>query len=180
MCTLDKELMILENQNLIYGVLKKYNRVHDEDLFQVGAIGLIKAVNSFDESRKVSFSSFAYTCINNEILIYFRKQKNKSFYHSANLVSYNAPMNEENGNGTFEDLISYEPDFDQRLVFEELYHNVNNLTPIEKELIISYYGLYDTTPIKQVALSQKFHMSQANVSRVIRRAMKKIRVAMEV
>ena len=102
------------------------------------------------------------------------------FYNSTNLVSYNAPMNEENGAGTSEDLISYEPDFDQRLVFEELYHNVNNLTPIEKELIICYYGLYDTTPIKQVALSKKFNMSQANVSRVIRRAMKKIRVSMEV
>ena len=179
MCTLDKETMILENQNLIYGVLKKYNSVHDEDLFQVGTVGLIKAVEAFDESRKVSFSSFAYTCINNEILIYFRKQKNKSINHSYNLVSYNAHMNEENGNGTFEDLLFYEPDFDQKLIFEELYHNVNNLSSIEKELIVSYYGLYDTPPIKQVALSKKFHMSQANVSRVIRRAIKKIRVAME-
>ena len=63
---------------------------------------------------------------------------------------------------------------------QELYNSIEKiLSPIEKTILISYYGLFDTTPIKQIDLSKKLHMSQANVSRIIRRAKNKLRISME-
>ena len=183
MCSVDKEKMIVDNQGLVYTVLKKYNCLYDEDLFQVGMIGLMKAVELFDESRGAAFSSFACRCIANEILICFRKRNRKSFNDYANTVSYNALINENKGDGSFEEFekwIAYTPDFDESLVNEELYYNINKLlTPIEKSVIVGYYGLYDTIPIKQRKLSQILNMSQANVSRVIKRAKKKLKNVME-
>lgn len=180
MLTEDKENLILNHQRLVYSVLKKYNNVHNEDLFQVGMIGLIKAATLFDESRNIAFSSFAYICISNEILIHFRKQNRKSFNDFANTVSYNALINEDDGNCTLEDCLGYTPDFDEEMNKQELYDNIEKLlSPIEKDILTNYYGLYNTTPKKQIELSKTLNMSQANVSRIIRRAKKKLRAAME-
>ena len=177
----DKEDLILKHQNLIYSILKKYNNTHNEDLFQIGMVGLVKAANLFDKSRKVAFSSFAYICISNEILIHFRRQHRKSFNDYANVISYNALINDDNGNNcTLEDCLGYTPDFDEQITKQELYNSIEKiLSPIEKTILISYYGLFDTTPVKQIDLSKKLHMSQANVSRIIRRAKNKLRVSME-
>jgi len=180
MITSDKEELILSHQNMIRFILKKYNSSHNEDLFQIGMVGLVKAANLFDESRKVAFSSFAYSCISNEILIYFRRQHRKSFNDYANTISYNALINEDDTNCTLEDCLGYTPDFDEDINRQELYKKIeNSLSPIEKEIIVSYYGLYNTTPIKQTELSKKLNMSQANISRIIRRAKNKLKVALE-
>ncbi len=180
MCIEEKENLILNNQNLIYFILKKYNSIHNEDLFQIGMIGLIKATEKYDESRNCSFSSFAYQCISNEILVHFRRQNRKSFNDFANTISYNAMINEENGNGTLEEYLGYTPDFDKNIMVKELYNNIDTvLTPIEKSAIVNYYGLGNTIPIKQIELSKTFNMSQANISRIIRRAKRKLKTAME-
>ncbi len=180
MLTKEKENLILDHQKLIYCVLKKYNNIHNEDLFQIGMIGLVKAAKLFDETRKIAFSSFAYTCISNEILIYFRKQHRKSYNDYANTISYNTLINDEDSNCTLEDCLGYTPDFDEEINKQELYNNIEKLlSPIEKATLTGYYGLYNTEPIKQIELSKKLNMSQANISRIIRRAKKKLRIAME-
>lgn len=179
MCTEEKETLILNNQNLIYFILKKYNYSYNEDLFQIGMIGLIKATEKYDKSKKFKFSSFAYKCISNEILVHFRKQKRKSFNDFDNTISYNAMINEANGNGTLEEYLGYTPDFDQNIIISELYNNIDSLlTPIEKSIIINYYGLYNTRPVKQVELSRKLNISQSYVSRIIKHAKGKLKVAM--
>lgn len=180
MFTEDKENLILKNKNLIYYVLRKYNNIHNEDLFQTGMVGLVKAANLFDESRNIAFSSFAYICISNEILIHFRKQYRKSLNNSVNTVSYNALINEDDGNCTLEDCLGYTPDFDAEINKKELYDNIEKLlSPLEKTILTSFYGLYNTIPKKQIDLSKQLNMSQANVSRIIRRAKEKLRTAME-
>ena len=180
MCTKEKETLILNNQNLIYFILKKYNCIYNEDLFQIGMIGLIKATEKYDKSKKVLFSSFAYQCISYEILVHFKKQNRKSFNDFANTVSYHAMLNEENGKGTLEEYLGYTPDFDQNIIISELYRNIDTLlTPIEKSTLISYYGLCNTPPTKQVELSKKLNMSQANISRIIRCAKRKLKATME-
>lgn len=174
----DKENLVLNNQKLVYSVLKKYNNVHNEDLLQVGMIGLIKAAKLFDESRKTAFSSFAYKCISYEILMYFRKQNRKSFNDFANTISYNTLL--ENGCSTLEDCLGYTPNFDEELDKQELYKNINSLlSPIEKATIIGYYGLNNVPPLKQTELAKIFNVSQANIARILSRSKKKLKAAME-
>lgn len=181
MSTEEKETLILNNQNLIYFILKKYNCIYNDDLFQIGMIGLIKATEKYDASRKVAFSSFAYQCISNEILVHFRRQNRKSFNDFANTVSYNTLINDDDGKSTLEECLGYTPNFDEEINKQELYKNINTtLSPIEKITLISYYGLYNTEPIKQIDLSKKLNMSQANVSRIIKRARKKLKATMEI
>ena len=180
MNTREKENLILNHQNLVRSILKKYNSVHNEDLFQTGMIGLIKAAENYDETKGAAFISFAYLCISNEILIYFRKQNRKSFNDYANTVSYNALIDEENGNGTLENYLGYTPDFNENLRIDELYDNIEkSLSPTEKNIIIAYYGLYNTTPISQVELSKMLNISQATISKIIRRAKRKLKAVME-
>ena len=79
-----------------------------------------------------------------------------------------------------EEYLGYTPDFDQNIMIKELYNNIDTvLTPIEKSAIVNYYGLGNTIPIKQIELSKIFNMSQANISRIIRRAKRKLKTAME-
>lgn len=178
--TKEKEELILGHQKLVYSILKKFNNLHNEDLFQTGMIGLIKAADNYDDSKGTTFMSYAYMCISNEILVHFRKQNRKSFNDFANTISYNAMLNEDNGKGTLEEYLGYTPDFEQNIRIQELYNNINSvLTPIEKNTIIRYYGLYDTIPSKQVELSKEFNMSQANISRILRRAKRKLKANME-
>lgn len=174
----DTKNLILNNQKLVYSILKKYNNIHNEDLFQVGMIGLIKAAKLFDESRKTAFSSFAYKCISYEILMYFRKQNRKSFNDFAHTISYNTLL--DNGCGTLEECLGYTPDFNEEFNKQELYTNINSLlSPIEKSTIIGYYGLNNVPPLKQVELAKIFNVSQASIARILRRAKKKLKSAME-
>lgn len=75
---LDKEQLIIDNMNLVYSVIRKYypTFIKDEDLIQVGKMGLCRAANSWIE-EKGAFSSFAWLCIRNEIRNEFR-MRNKS------------------------------------------------------------------------------------------------------
>lgn len=69
--------MILENQKLIYSIINKYSYYYDkEDLFQTGIIGLIKAYNNFDKNMNTKFSTYAYTYILSEVLLYINNNRN--------------------------------------------------------------------------------------------------------
>ena len=71
----EQEKIILENQKLVYYLVKKFNVVPDnyEDFVSVGTIGLIKAVATFDASKDIKFATYAARCIENEILMYLRR-----------------------------------------------------------------------------------------------------------
>lgn len=71
----ESELIYLENENLIYSALKKHypSYYHDEDIRQIGRIGLWKACSTYNESKS-KFSTYAYSCILNELKMHFRKE----------------------------------------------------------------------------------------------------------
>ncbi len=68
--------IIEENKNLIYSIIKKYTYYYDkEDLFQTATIGLIKAYNNYDNSKNTKFSTYAYTYILSEVLLYINNNR---------------------------------------------------------------------------------------------------------
>ena len=90
------ESLYLENERLVHGFLNQNfkNSAFDEDVQQVAKMGLWKACLAFDESRGVSLSTFAYSIMRNEVLVYFRAQK-KSIKPTCSI--YDVISEAENG-----------------------------------------------------------------------------------
>lgn len=89
-----KEQMILNNQGIVFSVMKNLSiPLTDEDMFQTGIIGLIKAINSFDTSKGYQFSTYAFPIVRNEILMAFRKSK------KSVKVAFSLDDNADIGNG---------------------------------------------------------------------------------
>ena len=86
-----REKLVSHNLRLVAHIVKKYtNSLEADDLLSVGTIGLIKAVDSFDYSKNVQFSTYAARCINNEILMLIRSnKKHKNVVSLSSLTSNN-------------------------------------------------------------------------------------------
>ena len=84
-----KNIIIEHNLRLVAHIIKKYYSSSDEqdDLISIGTIGLIKAVNSFDNTKGIKFATYASKCIENEILMYYRSKRKCS-----NEISINEPI----------------------------------------------------------------------------------------
>lgn len=81
--------LIINNLNLIKFVINKmriYSKNDYEDYYQVAVIGLINAVKSYDPSLKITFSTFAYVCIKNEILKYIKKINIIVYHYNLNCI----------------------------------------------------------------------------------------------
>ena len=85
-----RELLIIHNLRLVVYIAKKFESpsVNVEDLISIGTIGLIKAVNTFCPSRNIKLATYASRCIENEILMYFRKNAQQK-----NEISIDEPLN---------------------------------------------------------------------------------------
>lgn len=71
-----KEQMILANYGIVFSVMQNLSiPMDDEDMFQTGIIGLLKAINTFDSSKGYKFSTYAFPIVRNELLLVFRKSK---------------------------------------------------------------------------------------------------------
>ena len=108
--------LVKQNLGLVGLIVKdlvKENQDRD-DLFQIGSIGLIKAANGFDETKNIKFTTYAAQCIQNEILMEFRRQRGKS--RNAPTLSFEAPIKENNEN---KKLVVGDMIADQKQNFEE-------------------------------------------------------------
>ena len=164
---------------LVAHVSKKYSAaVPDaDDLISIGTIGLIKAVDTFRAEKCSKFSSYAATCIQNEILMYLRSGKK-----SALDISVNEPVDtDRNGNVlTLMDIIAVEDtisdDIDTRIKCERLRRIVREeLDETERMIITRRYGLDGRKPLTQREIAAKLHISRSYVSRIEKRILEKIR-----
>ena len=170
----EQEKIILENQKLVYYLVKKFNVVPDnyEDFVSVGTIGLIKAVATFDASKDIKFATYAARCIENEILMYMRKEKK----HSRE-TSLEAPLNvDSEGNQlTLRDLIAHPGDFTDEItssdLFEKLINIVLNCLSPKERLVM----LYRISNVKQSEIAKMANISQSYISRLERKLCKKIK-----
>ena len=164
-----KSELIERNLRLVVYIAKKFDNtnIDIEDLISVGTIGLIKAVNSFDGSKKIKIATYASRCIENEILMYLRKSsKIKSE------MSLDEPLNVDwEGNvlllsdvlGTDSDIIY--KDVENEAERDILLTSFDKLNPREKQIIKMRFGLLGTEKKTQKEIADIMGISQSYKSR---------------
>lgn len=169
--------LVIDNVNLIYHTLKKLNMYHLlEEYYDVGMIGLVKASKKYTE-EKGKFSTYACTCIANEILLEVRKQK--SGKRNAEVISINKVIySDDSGSITIEDTISSNECIEEKIIEEEqyriMYKLIDELKASDKELIKNYYGI-GREKMTQLELAKCMKQSQAQISRRIEKLIKEMR-----
>lgn len=127
--------MILSNINLVRSIInKRYlskNPELYEDMLQEGIVGLLKAENTFDESMGFKFTTYAYKVINNEILMFLKRYKNK---HSA-VVSYDNSIEDIDNEVSYSDVLSEEAPRE----YIDLYNAINRLKPKQRDTIYQVF-----------------------------------------
>lgn len=178
-----KNILVEHNLRLVAHIIKKYHLSSEEqdDLISIGTIGLIKAVNTFDNTKGIKFATYASKCIENEVLMHYRSKKK-----SSNEVSISEPIDvDSEGNPlTLIDIISIDDtiadDIDRNIKTKQLYQYVEELNDErEKTIIILRYGLYGTVPLTQKQVAQKLDISRSYVSRIEKRVLEKLRKRFE-
>lgn len=174
-----KNKIIEHNLRLVAHIVKKYTSDSEEqdDLISIGTIGLIKGVNTFDESKGIKLATYASKCIENEILMYFRNKKKNS-----QDISINEPIDTDSeGNPlTLMDIIFVQEDtsekIDEKLMIKKLYNYISEIEDErEKQIIIMRYGLYSTQPYTQKQIAKKLNISRSYVSRIEKKVIEKLR-----
>ncbi len=170
--------LIEHNLRLVAHVVRKYYTVNknSEDLISVGTIGLIKAVDTFNNSNGTRFATYAAKCIQNEILMLFRSQKKYGCE-----VSLNDTIDvDKDGNPlTYLDIICVEDtiaeDLDKKIqINKALTFIKNNLEEREKQILVMRYGLGNTRAYTQREVAKILGISRSYVSRIEKSALEKI------
>ena len=176
--------LIEHNLRLVVFLAKKYdNTMYDlEDLVSIGTIGLIKGIKTYKLDKNIKLATYASRCIDNEILMFLRKNKKSmsevSFEDSVNLDSEGNELHIEDIFGTEEDLVekSIECKDDKTLLQEE----VKKLDEREKEIIELRYGLSGKKELTQKELAEKLKISQSYISRIEKKVIKKLKSIMKI
>ncbi len=176
--------LIEHNLRLVVFLAKKYdNTMYDlEDLVSIGTIGLIKGIKTYKLDKNIKLATYASRCIDNEILMFLRKNKKRisevSFEDSVNLDSEGNELHIEDIFGTEEDLVekSIECKDDKALLQEE----VKKLDDRDKEIIELRYGLSGKKELTQKELAEKLKISQSYISRIEKKVIKKLKSIMKI
>lgn len=177
----DKEArnkLIEHNLRLVAHIVKKFESTnHDtDDLIGIGTIGLIKGIDTYSENKKVKLATYAAKCAENEILMYFRADKK----NNKNISIYEEISYDKEGNKiTILDILKTpSPDFIEEIYTKDniklLNKYINILTPREKEIIESRYGLNNKDEETQKEIAKRLKISRSYVSRIEKRATTKI------
>ena len=177
-----RNILIERNLRLVSHIMKKYytKDADQEDLISIGTIGLIKGITTFDASKGAKLATYAARCVENEILMYFRGQKKSS--QDVSLSDYI-----ETGNDgaalSLMDVVSEDDDLLEQVSNRQLLRRLCKavdevLTPQEREVIILRYGLAGRAPAKQREVALKTGISRSYVSRIEKRALKKLKDAL--
>lgn len=175
-----RETIIKCNIRLVMSeVIRKFSQTgyEKEDLLSIGLIGLIKSVDTFDINRNYEFATYATRCIDNEILMFLRRGK-KSF----NDISLEDDVKvDDSGHALkIEDLIcdinsDIELNHENKETYEIIRQILTTLPPREKEIIMLHFGFIDDKLYTQGEIALKLNLSQAHISRIIKKTLNNIR-----
>lgn len=175
-----RDLLIEHNLRLVVYVAKKYDSVQNgsiEDLISIGTIGLVKAVNTFKIDKNIKLATYASRCIENEILMFLRKN-NKLRQE----ISLDEPLNVDyDGNelllsdivGTDKDIIQDEIEINDQK--EKFYKALDHLNKREQEILTMRYGLVGHEELTQKDVAEALGISQSYISRLEKKIIKKLR-----
>lgn len=174
-----KTVLIERNLRLVVYIARKFENtgVGIEDLVSIGTIGLIKAVNTFDPTKKIKLATYASRCIENEILMYLRRN-NKTRIE----VSFDEPLNIDwDGNELLlSDVLGTDNDSTYKHVEEEIDKSLldsamSHLSSREKVIVELRFGLKDGTEKTQKEVADSLGISQSYISRLEKRIIKKLK-----
>lgn len=174
-----RDKLIEHNLRLVVFLAKKYENtgVDLEDLVSIGTIGLMKGVKTFSMDKNIKLATYASRCIDNEILMYLRKNKRvKTEISFDESLSFDADGNElhlEDVLGTDADIVTkpLEDVENKQLMLEE----VNKLSKRDKEIITLRYGLDGKVEKTQKEVANILGISQSYVSRIEKKVIKKLK-----
>ena len=178
-----RNILIERNLRLVAHIMKKYyaQTADQEDLISIGTIGLIKGIESFDPSKGARLATYAARCVENEILMYFRAQKKSS--QDVSLSDY-IETGTDGAALSLMDVVSDEADLLERVSNREQLRRLCDavdrvLTPQERQVVVARYGLGGGAPMRQREVAQVTGISRSYVSRIEKRALEKLRAALE-
>lgn len=179
-----RNVIIERNLRLVAHVVKKFNKRGEdmEDLISIGTIGLIKAINTYDTTKKTRLATYAARCIENEVLMHLRSTKKL-----RNEVMLYEPIgaDREGNELSLIDIFGTDPD----IVFEEVEFHVDQamlreklkfLSDREKQVLELRYGLGTHERQTQRQISKRMGISRSYVSRIEKRALTKLQEQMQV
>ena len=179
-----RKLLIEHNLRLVVYIAKKFDNtgIGVEDLISIGTIGLIKAINTFNSTKNIKLATYASRCIENEILMYLRRN-NKTKLE----VSIDEPLNVDwDGNelllsdilGTEEDTIY--KDLEQEAERKILIKALNLLSARERSIIQMRFGIgtVDGEEKTQKEVADLLGISQSYISRLEKKIMVRLRKEM--
>ena len=176
--------LIEHNLRLVVFLSKKYtNSMYDlEDLVSIGTIGLIKGIKTYKLDKNIKLATYASRCIDNEILMFLRKNKKRnnevSFEDSVNFDNEGNELHIEDIYGTDEDIIQKAiEDKDNKLLLER---EVKNLSGRDKEIIEFRYGSFGKKELTQKDLADKLAISQSYISRIEKKVIKRLKLIMKI
>ena len=180
-----RQILIERNLRLVAFIARRYENpptvgVNIEDLISIGTLGLIKAVNTFRSDKNIKLATYASRCIENEILMYFRKVSGKQE------VSLDEPLNTDPDGGELllsDVLGSDDPPMSQAMEEAEerlaLRRAVAALEERERLIIRLRFGLDGTRELTQNEVADLLGISQSYISRLEKKILRKLRTAME-
>ena len=179
-----KSILIEHNLRLVVYIAKKFDNtgVGVEDLISIGTIGLIKSINTFNPNKNIKLATYASRCIENEILMYLRRNSKTRLE-----VSIDEPLNVDwDGNelllsdilGTDEDVIY--KDLENEVERKLLLKAVSKLSEREKTIINLRFGLgtRDGQEMTQKEVASLLGISQSYISRLEKKIMKQLKKEM--
>ncbi len=175
-----KDILIEHNLRLVVFLAKKYENtgVDLEDLVSIGTIGLIKGINTFSKDKNIKLATYASRCIDNEILMYLRKNKRiKSEVSIDASLSFDGEGNELH----LEDVLGTDPDIVTKGIEEETERNlmineVMRLRPRDRDIMILRYGLLGHDELTQKEVAEKLGISQSYISRIEKKVIKRLKM----
>ena len=174
-----RDKLIEHNLRLVVFLAKKYEntKVDLEDLVSIGTIGLIKGIKTYSMNKNIKLATYASRCIDNEILMFLRKNKKiKTEVSFDESLSFDLDGNELH----LEDILGTEPDIVTRGLDDELNKNIviqeiNKLNTRDREIIVMRYGLMTGEEKTQKEVAEILGISQSYISRIEKKVINKIR-----
>lgn len=174
-----KPVLIERNLRLVVYIARKFDNtgIGIEDLVSIGSIGLIKAVNTFDPEKKIKLATYASKCIENEILMYLRRNSRAKLE-----VSLDEPLNVDwDGNELL--LSDVLPGADSESIYRNLeeqvdrtllYRAMQKLSSREQRIVRLRFGLDDGVERTQKQVADALGISQSYISRLEKRIIKRL------
>lgn len=174
-----RQILIEHNLRLVVYIAKKFENTNIcvDDLISIGTIGLIKAINTFKKDKQIKLATYASRCIENEILMYLRKNNSQKI-----IISFDEPLNVDwDGNelllgdvlGTDDNTV--DSHLEDEAEKELLRSAMENLGMREKQIMQLRYGLSGNQEKTQKEVAQMLGISQSYISRLEKRIIKRLK-----